>query len=528
MLKSIKAKFVLSFGTLIVVLFSAVGVFLVDAKAQELSEDIADTTIAFSQLTVGKIMGAYGQYLEPGNFVLFRREIAGDLRSNKEVSSVEIASYSGVILYDSATEIDEQYDGVIRTVLEEETLDRVQANNMSVLLDDGEVIYLLYDEDKNFSYVDVNENEVEPLSARDRVVDIVVPYENNAYSVFYKVNYDSMEERLAAAKLQIVIMATVGVALALMISFMLSVSITNPLKDLKAGALKIAKGDFGVRVPVRTKDEVGVLAGTFNQMAADLAASTEAIIYKERVGKELELAAQIQADLLPKEEMQTANVDVSGGLVAATEIGGDAFDYIQMKDSRYLVYLGDVTGHGVAAGIISSVANAMLYGLRSEPELRTLVSYLNEVMVKKTSARVFMTMALTMWNDQTSELSYINAGHLPVLYYDSAQQKVTEIKIPGIALGLSGDLKDKFEEFKVQMKPNDVLVMYSDGITEAVGKSGEQYGMAKLKRIVQDAAGDLYTAKGIKNAVLSDVVEYIGDKDHADDMTVVVLKRKGV
>ncbi len=523
MLRSLKAKFILAFGTLIVVLFAAVGLFLVDAKKSELSSDIAMTTQSFSQFTVRQVMETYDRHMSSDNFIPFSREISGILRKNIDVTGIKISSYSGVILYDSEQEAVEQYSGSIRTITDYDTLDRVQANNSSLLLEDGSIIYVEINENKDVNYVDVNEKDVDPLSSRDRIVDIVMPYDNDS-AVFYQVSYASMEARLWKAEMQILLAAIVGVVLSLMISFMLSVSITNPLKALKAGAARIAKGDFSARVVVKTKDEVGVLAGTFNQMAEDLAAATEAKVYQQRMEKELELASQIQTDLLPKEELLLKTLDMSGGLVPASEIGGDAFDYIHMDSGRYLIYLGDVTGHGVPAGIVSSIANALLYGLRSEEDLKKILANLNNVIREKTTMKVFMTMALTLWDEQTRTAYYVNAGHPPVLYFDSEKKKVLEIKLPGVALGLTEDLVTQMQ--KIQLKPNDVLLMYSDGIPEAVNSQGDQYGMQRLRRIVQDAASDLYTAKGIKNAVLADVVEHIAGGERTDDMTVVVLKGK--
>lgn len=523
MFRSLKAKFIIAFGTLIVVLFAAMGLFLIDAKRSELSSDIAQSVQSFSQLTAQRIVESYEKNAATDNFIPLSRELSAILRQNSDVEGVQIVNYSGVVLYDSVEESIEPYDGPIRTITNQDTLDRVQSNNYSLLLDSGEVVYVMVDDQKDVSYVDLNEDEVAPLSDRDRIVDVVVPY-NDTNAVFYEITYASMEERLLNSQLQISAVALLGVALTLMISFMLSVSITNPLKALKVGALKIATGDFSTRVAVKTKDEIGVLAGTFNQMAEELAAATEAKLYQERVQKELELASQIQADLLPKEEVKLDKLDISGGLVPASEIGGDAFDYIPMSDGRYLVYLGDVTGHGVPAGIVSSIANALLYGLKEETDLNKVVQKLNEVIVKKTTAKVFMTMALALWDSEKNKVYYVNAGHPPVLYYDAEQSKLVDLNVHDVALGMMENLEIHISE--IDMKPNDVFVMYSDGVPEAVSVNGDDYGMQRLKRIVQDAASDLYTAKGIKNAVLSDVVQHIGEGERKDDMTVVVLKRR--
>lgn len=525
MLHSLKAKFILAFGTLIVVLFAAVGLFLMDAKTRELSADISVGSEAFAQFTVKRVAELYEQYLQPGNFVPFQRDISALLRDNTDISGLQLSSYGGVILYDSLQEQTERYQGTVRTVTDPDELQRVQSNKLSLLLENGRVIYLKIDEDKNTSTVDFNEGPVPAPTTADRIVNIVMPV-NSTYAVTYLVSYATMDARLANAKLQIELIAFVGFLLALMLSIMMSVSITNPLKSLKEGALKIAAGDFSIRVPVKSKDEVGLLAGTFNQMAVDLAAAVEVKVYKERVTKELEIAAHIQMDLLPKTKLELPTLDLAGGLDPATEIGGDAFDFIPMDNGDHLIYLGDVSGHGVPAGMISSIANALLYSMRHETDLKTIGVRLNSVIQKKSSENMFMTMALTKWNPEASVLTCANAGHLPVLYYDSKNKKVVEIKIPGIALGMIDDLTGHINTQDLKLSPGDMVVLYSDGFPEAQNERGEQYGMQRLRRIVQQAGDDLMTAEGIKNAVFADVMQFIGNREHLDDITIVVMKRK--
>lgn len=526
MFRSLKAKLVISFGLLILVLFSVTGLYLVDAKERELTSDINDSIQVLTRLTGSQVVKDYGQYLEPGNFIAFRGAIQDMLNDSPILASISLITYSGEKLYDSVVDDTEAYLGSPRMV-DDTTLERVQSRNSSLFLDDSRVLYMGVDQNKNRFFIDVNEKLLEEgLGEKDRIVNIVVPVAD-AFGVIYGVSYESLDANLVQARLEIAVIALIGLCLALMLAYMMSVSITNPLKLLKEGAGRIAQRDFSVRVAVKGKDEVGVLSQTFNKMAEDLEASTEAMLYKERVQKELELAAQMQEGLLPNEELSTETFEVAGGLVPATEVGGDAFDYIETEDGRHLIYLGDVTGHGVAAGIISSIVNAMLYAMRSVSDLRELIARLNDVLLEKTTMKVFMTMALVLWDEKKSTAYYVNAGHPPVLYYDSASQKVTEVKVDGMALGLSDKLSGNTKMQKIQMKANDVIVIYSDGIPEAPNAEGVQYGVQKLKAIMQDAATDLYTAKGIKNAILADVVQHIGDFEHKDDMTVVVLKKKG-
>ncbi len=208
MLRSLKAKFVLAFGTLIIVLFTAMGLFLVDAKTRELSADIAQSSQSFAQFTVDRVMESYYELLVPGNFIQFTKQMNFTLRQAEQIAGVRISSYSGVVLYDSQQEEVERYDGNLRTV-DKDTIDRVQSTKSSALLEDGRVIYIKIDENKNVSYVNFNEEEVEPLTPADRMVDIVVPVDN-AYAVTYTVSYEAMEASLMKARIQIGAVAGIG------------------------------------------------------------------------------------------------------------------------------------------------------------------------------------------------------------------------------------------------------------------------------------------------------------------------------
>ena len=139
---------------------------------------------------------------------------------------------------------------------------------------------------------------------------------------------------------------------------------------------------------------------------------------------------------------------------------------------------------------------------------------------------MFMSMGLTRFDPKTSTLRYVNAGHLPMLYYSAKDKKVSELRVPGIAFGMVDDISTLIREEEYKLEQGDIMVLYSDGFPEAQNEHNEQYGMQRLRRIVQQAGDDLLSAEAIKNAVFSDVVQFIGIREHLDDITIVVMKRK--
>lgn len=521
---SLRAKFFFSFGALTVLLFLGLGIFLVFEKNRELSERIAETSQSFAETTVDQIMSAYTQFFTAGNTVAFQSKISAILRQNPDISGIVITDYLGNINYNTSEVPGFSTESIPELLLFPEDLERLQSQNMSLRLEDNQVIYIKIDAEGQEKTVNFNEEPIPALDWQDRIVNIVVPYDN-AYTVVYAVNYEQVDTAIRAAQLQVVLGALVSFGAVLTLSYLMARSITRPIQTLKEGAVKLASGNFKVRVPQHGKDEVGLLGETFNEMAKKIEESTEARIFEERVAKELELAAEIQKNLLPDEKLHLKALDLAGGLVPASEIGGDVFDYLPLSDEDCLIYLGDVTGHGVAAGIISSISTALLYTLHSKEEVGKALKTLNQVIRKKTSQKVFVTLALLFWDKKKEKLHYWNAGHPPIFHFKAKSQEVVEYRVPGMALGLVEDIEGKLVEKTLSLEKGDVLILYSDGIPEARNPKGEEYGRDQLKALLESLGKDLQSAEAIKNAVLSDVIQFVGKDQHDDDMTIVVVKR---
>jgi serine phosphatase RsbU (regulator of sigma subunit) len=296
------------------------------------------------------------------------------------------------------------------------------------------------------------------------------------------------------------------------------------LKKLTEGAGILATGDFKHRVEVKTKDELSTLADAFNKMAQELEISTKALVYKERVAKELELAAKIQKDILPKTIPKVPGLDISAGLLPAEEIGGDSYDFLKLSDDELLMYLGDVTGHGVPSGIVVSVANALIYNFANTSTIKDLLVSVNRILKEKTSSNMFMTLVMLKWIASQGKLKYVSAGHEQMVHFHAAEKKVTLTPAGGIALGMLNDISKTLNENEVLMEKDDTLIIYSDGIPECWKNEKEMYGMARLKRAVSEYS-DLPTAFALRNALLADVKEFAGKYKQMDDITLIVLKR---
>lgn len=520
---SLKTKLVLTISILIVVLFTLASGLFISEKQRELTNDIYVNARSFAELTAPNMANFYNLYLAEKSFVYFNREVQSTFQKFADLEGLQVVAYEGQVLYDSATEKDKQYEGTPRLVQTKEFLSQIQSKNTSVLTQNGRTVFLKKQENGNFATVDVNEQPIQALAQDEKVSYLVQPATNDM-SVVYFISYANLQERVNATVMRGVLLGVFGVGIGILMAYLYAASITKPLKKLTEGAGILATGDFKHRVEVKTKDELSTLADAFNKMAQELEISTKALVYKERVAKELELAAKIQKDILPKTIPKVMGLDISAGLLPAEEIGGDSYDFLKLSEDELLMYLGDVTGHGVPSGIVVSVANALIYNFSNTGTIKDLLINVNRILKEKTSSNMFMTLVMLKWIASQGKLKYVSAGHEQMVHYHAAEQKVTLTPAGGIALGMLKDISMTLNENEIAMEKGDTLVVYSDGIPECWKNEKEMYGMARLKRAVSEYS-DLPSAFALRNALLADVKEFAGKYKQMDDITLIVLKR---
>jgi len=397
MLRSVKSQIILATSLIIIAILGATAYLVIDQKTHEINRDIFSKAISFAELTNERIVTNYeNNYLESA-FVYFDREMEDIYSLNEDITGVSIYKYNGDALYEPEGMRFDSAD-----------LDRIQALYPSVRTTDGRVVYLEKSgEHLHWHYLDLNGQEVEPVSNKEQIVDIIYPFRDQtnitrSYSILYGVSYDALFQRVRDTAMRIIVIAVAGVLIALFIGYLVAYGITRPIKALTEGATKIGRGDLSTRILVRSKSEVGRLANTFNQMAEDLEESTKAMIEHEKVAKELELAARIQKELLPKQLPKIENLDLAASLIAATEVGGDCYDFIvKEKDGNLLFYIADVTGHGVGAGLVSAINNALVPTLLdySENTLEMVIE-LNKILKLKTAPNVFVTSVIALWESK--------------------------------------------------------------------------------------------------------------------------------
>ncbi|MFN7939027.1 MAG: SpoIIE family protein phosphatase [Bryobacteraceae bacterium] len=249
----------------------------------------------------------------------------------------------------------------------------------------------------------------------------------------------------------------------------------------------------------------------------------EEAVQRERIQRELEIAKDVQARLLPKRDVEIGGVVISGVCRPAQSIGGDSYDYIVLGDSNVLVTVADVAGKGVPAALLMSNLQAALRGLTSGGAyagLAETLARLNELVFDSTPSNRFITFFAVAYEGGSRVLRYASAGHNPAALLRAGSERVEWIRTKGVALGLRR--KGTFEEASVVLAPGDCLVLYTDGVTEAVNVDGEDFGETRLEEAVERCRS--MEASGLRDSLVQAVDAFAGGAMQHDDITLVVLR----
>jgi serine phosphatase RsbU (regulator of sigma subunit) len=311
----------------------------------------------------------------------------------------------------------------------------------------------------------------------------------------------------------------------LVIAFLVARTIARPVCTLVSRAAEIGQGRFGQQVQVTSRDEIGQLAATFNKMSRDLqqyvADLERTTSERERYQRELEIAHDIQQSFLPQAFPQVPGFDIAGHNIPARHVGGDFYDFIPLRNGRWGLLVADVSDKGVPAALFMALSRSLVraYSLEYDSVPAALGAF-NTFVTAENPSNMFVTLFYATLEPEARRLSYINAGHNPPILVHGQEHQVVLLRAHGIALGIWPDVD--LEEHPVELEPGDVVVLYTDGITEAFNAGHEMYGLERLIEVVQDNSAS--SSQELLKAIESAVAAYTGDAPQSDDITLLVLR----
>lgn len=238
--------------------------------------------------------------------------------------------------------------------------------------------------------------------------------------------------------------------------------------------------------------------------------------------KEMDVAAEIQRQLLPRKSPDIDGYSICGKNITARAVGGDYFDFIQVAPYRWGITLGDVSGKGLPASLLMANLQASLRGqILHDLSPAELLAYSNKLLHQSTSAEKFATVFLAILDASTHALHYSSAGH-EYPYLVRADGSLERLKTGGVPLGMFSS--HTYEEASVALSPADHLFIFSDGITDSMNAEEETFGEERLEQVLAAHAGDA-NSKALMDDVFAKSIEHSGKTDLFDDLTVVVLSR---
>ena len=355
--------------------------------------------------------------------------------------------------------------------------------------------------------------------------------------------------------------------LALLSAGWMTRAVTGTVHKLYRATESVRRGDFSHRIRTRSRDQLGELALAFNDMSANIETLLAERVEHERLKREIEIAHEVQAQLFPRTTPELSTAEITGECRAALGVAGDYYDFIEVAPGLVAFALGDVSGKGLSASLVMSnlqaalraqaetvaermrlageAASAALTGGKTAAaaastsgdggqtldaahagrdgdgarSVARMTTSINEQLCRATDSNRFATLFLALYDDRAGTLRYTNAGHnAPVLV--RADGSVERLTTGGIVVGAFPSVD--FDEGRTVLGAGDMLVLFSDGVTEAQNSTGEEYGEARLASFAAERREE--TANNLRRAVFDEIDRWTGDAERGDDQTLVILK----
>jgi len=302
----------------------------------------------------------------------------------------------------------------------------------------------------------------------------------------------------------------------------------KPVKLITRSLKEIDFENLRIDIPFNSRNEFGYLAETLHVMGSKLNQAREESIEKQRMHHELEIAHEIQASILPKEYPKSSNFEFAGEYRSAKEVGGDYYDFFPIDKDRLAFVVADVSGKSLPGMLVmllvrDIVKRLAVIEIEQPAEVLTAV---NSELFGSIREGMFVTMFLGILNKRTGHLAYASAGHSSIVHINGETGESRLVKSKGFPLGLveTDMFVARIERPSLQLAPNDLVVLYTDGVNEAKNSEGIQFGMDRFLELLSTKSKS--SAEDIVSYVSENLVRFVGDEPMYDDTTLVVLKWK--
>lgn len=325
----------------------------------------------------------------------------------------------------------------------------------------------------------------------------------------------------------VVIVGFVMFLFGILCSMFISSGLSKPIVQLAHGASEFGRGNLSFRLRMRRRDEFNDLAQSFNTMAISIQETMHELeqetTYRERLESEFRIAAEMQQTILPERVPEVEGLRLLGWSQPSREVGGDFYDFLELEPGKIAVIVGDATGKGVSAALLvtqcASILRTLAHEVHDPHELleRTNTEFFDRV---GTTHR-FVTLLLMVFDVNEGRLTYASAGHPPAALINACDGEVRWLENhAGYPLGIVEHAT--FGESEVMLCPQDTVVLYSDGLTDAQNHDHELYGGERVARLLASVRDE--SVSGIMKSLRGDAERHMHGKEPIDDMTIVVVR----
>jgi sigma-B regulation protein RsbU (phosphoserine phosphatase) len=425
--------------------------------------------------------------------------------------------------------------------------DRIMAEKsgyLGISMDDGEKHVLVFD-----SLAPINDTQYNPDTWK---ILINVP-EKEILSTLFETHRAISAQNARTSLISLIVVGCL-IVVVILVTFVISGTITRNIGQLSLAAQKITRKDYDISLNITSKDEIGDLGGAFVQMSREIKGYTEHLedMVRERteelekalqkisvlndklkdenlrLSTELEIAKKLQLMVLPgtEELTQIPDLDVACAMNPADEVGGDYYDCFRTNGSVN-IGIGDVTGHGLSAGVIMLMAQTAVrtIALMGEQDMKRSLSLVNRVLysnIERITEDRSMTLALINYYARTFTVA--GQHECIVIWRSNGSVEVHDTEPLGMFVGFEPDITRFIGEERIRLEPGEVMVLYTDGVTEAVNQRGEEFGLRRLCDLVRNNC-QLTSARILEN-LFSELYAFIGEAKVHDDVSLMVIKQK--
>lgn len=310
---------------------------------------------------------------------------------------------------------------------------------------------------------------------------------------------------------------------ALLIGVTLTRTITNTVHDIYEGTNRVMEGNFSHRIPIKGNDQLAQLGESFNRMTENLEKLLKVAKENERLNAELEIAREVQRQLYPKSVPASTSLAITAHYQPARMVSGDYFDFHRLSPEQLCFSMGDVAGKGISAALLMATVQSSfrshIQSLSGEMCVSRVVTDLNKMLYNNTAPEKFSTFFLGIFDESTATLRYTNAGHLPPILIRNGEASL--LAVDGMVVGAFPFAQ--YGESSIVLEAGDLLLLYTDGISEPQNEYGEMFGEDRLIEVVRRNAHQ--TDAGIIQAVMEAVIQWTGSPELQDDMTLLIARR---